>query len=219
MRGKSIIASCLAAALIVAGAGPRASRGRRARGSRAPPGIRPAPVVPFTAPNAINAWVAPGQLQGLQADYTPTGSPASGRKDFAVQVTDFGGSDLPFRGVDPMTGGVTTHGGRPFAYGPLVAGGLTFPYQLRVGGQLVRDVRLSGLTLGEIFLGQITNWNDPLITADNGRQLPWLPIIVVVHAEASGVTAQLTAYIAKQFPSLWQDYSGTPVHTEYFPIN
>ncbi|MEV4509406.1 substrate-binding domain-containing protein [Dactylosporangium sp. NPDC049525] len=208
MRGKSIIASCLAAALIAA-AVPGTARA-------AVPHQRIAGTGSSYAANAINAWVAQGQLRGLQADYTPTGS-ASGRKDFAVQVTDFGVSDLPFRGVDPMTGQRDDAQGRPYAYAPLVAGAVTFPYQLRVGGQLVRDVRLSGLTLAKIFLGQITNWNDPLITADNGRQLPWLPIIVVVHAEASGVTAQLTAYIAKQFPSLWQEYSGTSVYTEYFP--
>ncbi|WP_327008265.1 substrate-binding domain-containing protein [Dactylosporangium sp. NBC_01737] len=56
-----------------------------------------------------------------------------------------------------MTGEPDDARGRPFAYAPLVAGGLAVPYQLRVNGVLLRDLRLSGPTLAKIFLGQITN--------------------------------------------------------------
>ncbi|GAB3863524.1 phosphate ABC transporter substrate-binding protein PstS [Dactylosporangium cerinum] len=209
MRGKSIIASCLAAVLVVA-TSPGTARA-------APAHARIEGTGSTFAANALNDWVAGAQLQGLQADYTPTGS-VTGRKDFAAVASDFGVSDLPFRGRDPKTGQIDDAQGRPYAYAPLVAGALAFPYQVRIGGALVRDLRLSGLTLAKIFLGQITNWNDPQITADNaGRKLPSLPIIVVVHSEASGATAQLTAYLAKQYPSLWQQYNGTSAWTEYFP--
>ncbi|GAA3201520.1 substrate-binding domain-containing protein [Dactylosporangium siamense] len=209
MRGKSIVASCLAAVLVVAtipGTAQAAAGHARIEGTGS-----------SFAGNALNDWVARAQLQGLPADYTPTGS-ATGRRDFAAVANDFGVSDLPFRGRDPRTNQIDDAQGRPYAYAPLVAGAVAFPYQVRIGGVMVRDLRLSGLTLARIFLGQITNWNDPQITADNaGRKLPSLSIIVVVHSEASGATAQLTAYLAKQYPILWQQYYGTSAWTEYFP--
>ncbi len=44
-----------------------------------------------------------------------------------------------------------------------------------------------GETIAKIFTQQITNWNDPAITADNnGHALPSIPIIPVVHSEGSG---------------------------------
>lgn len=167
--------------------------------------------------NAITQWVADVRKQNLQVDFTATGS-ATGRKDFAAVANDFAVSDIGFRGKDPTTGQRDDAQGRAFAYLPIVAGGTSFVYQVRVGGQLVRNLRLSGLTLAKIFLGQITDWNDAQITADNnGRKLPSLPIIVVVHSEGSGSTAQFTSYLAKQYPDLWRTYSGSADFTEYFP--
>ncbi|WP_380124556.1 substrate-binding domain-containing protein [Dactylosporangium cerinum] len=169
------------------------------------------------AANGINQWVADSARQGMQVDYTPTGS-STGRKDFAATAVDFAVSDIPFQGTDPVTGQIDTNQGRPFAYLPIVAGGTSFPYQIRVNGTLVRDLRLSGRTLAKIFTNQITNWNDPAITADNGgRVLPALDIIPVVHAEGSGATWQLTAYLASQFPADWSAFSGLSRATSYFP--
>ncbi|MET7399647.1 substrate-binding domain-containing protein [Dactylosporangium sp. NPDC005572] len=169
------------------------------------------------AASALNRWVADVQRQGLQADYTPTGS-STGRRDFAALASDFAVSDLPFQGLDPLTGVNDTSQGRPFAYLPIVAGGTSFPYQIRVNGTLVRDLRLSGQTLAGIFTNQITNWNDPAITADNGgRVLPSLDILPVVHSEGSGATWHFTRYLARQFPAEWGAYTGrTPAATSYF---
>jgi phosphate transport system substrate-binding protein len=167
--------------------------------------------------NAVNQWIADVEPNGLQVIFTPSGS-AQGRKDFAYQTTDFAVSDIGYLGHDPATGDVDTSQGRAFAYLPVVAGGTAFPYQVLVGGKLVRNIRLSGLSLAKIFTNQITNWADPAITKDNnGRQLPSLPIIPVVHSEGSGSTAQFTRYLAKQYPALWQHFSGSSAPTEYFP--
>jgi ABC-type phosphate transport system substrate-binding protein len=171
------------------------------------------------AANAVQQWIADLSAQGTQLVYTASGS-AQGRKDFAFRTNDFAVSDIPFQGTDPVTGLVDTSGGRPYAYVPLVAGAVAFPYQLRVNGQLVRDLQFSGLTLAKIFTGAITNWDDPAIAADNnGRVLPSLPIIPVVHAEGAGTSAQLSAYLASQFPALWTAYnSGNPAPSEYYPM-
>ena len=169
------------------------------------------------AANAVNQWVADEAQKGVKTVFTSTGS-ATGRKDFANVITDFGVTDIGYQGTDSSTGQSDTNQGRAFAYLPIVSGGTSFPYQVRVAGQLVKNIRLSGTTLAKIFTNQITNWNDPEITSDNnGRALPSLPIIPVVHQEGSGSTAQFTLWMNSQFPSIWQPFNGGPGSTEYFP--
>ena len=169
------------------------------------------------AENAINQWIADVNAQGLQVVFTGSGS-AQGRKDYALRTTDFGISDIGYLGTDPVSGQSDTAQGRPYAYLPIVAGGTSFPYNITVAGKQINNLRLSGLTLAKIFTNAITNWDDPAITADNnGRALPSLPIIPVVHSEGSGSTYQFTAYLANQFASLWTPFNSNPNPTEYFP--
>ena len=167
--------------------------------------------------NAINQWVADVEPTGLQVVFTASGS-AQGRKDYAYRTTDFAVSDIGYLGTDPVTQQSDTSQGRAYAYLPVVAGGTAFPYQVKVGGKLVRNIRLSGETLTRIFTLKITNWNDPAISKDNnGRVLPSLSIIPVVHSEGSGSTAQFTRYLDTLFPSLWRTFFGKNGPTEYYP--
>jgi phosphate transport system substrate-binding protein len=176
------------------------------------------------AANAIDVWTAAVSSSGLQVDFTSTGS-AQGRKDFGNSTNDFGVSDIGYQGHDPLTHDVDlpcplgqSTNCRDYAYLPIVAGGTAFAYHLQIGGQLVRNLRLSGQTLAKIFTGGITSWSDQAITDDNnGRKFPPLPIIPIVHAEGSGSTAQFTTYLNNQFPSIWQGYSHTNGETEYYP--
>jgi ABC-type phosphate transport system substrate-binding protein len=173
------------------------------------------------AANAVNQWVADVASQGMQVVFTANGS-AQGRKDYANRTTDFAVSDIGYQvGVDPVTHQTDTSLGRSYAYLPIAAGGTALPYHIDVAGQLVRNLRLSGLTVAKIFTGQVTNWNDPAITRDNnGHALPNLPIVPVVHAEGAGVTYQFTRYLAKEFPAIWGPCNGgQAVATEYFPVN
>ncbi len=169
------------------------------------------------AENAVNQWVADVNSEGIQVVYTPDGD-AQGRQDFANRTSDFSVTSDGYQGVDPVTGVNDSSQGRPYAYLPIAAGGTAFPYQIRVDGQQVRTLRLSGLTLVKIFTNQITNWDDPAITRDNnGVALPSLPITPVVQSEGSGSTRQLTNYFAAEFPSIWQSYAGLSSGTEYYP--
>ncbi|MCW2498179.1 substrate-binding domain-containing protein [Jatrophihabitans sp.] len=172
------------------------------------------------AANAINQWVADVGSQGMQVVFTANGS-AQGRKDYANRTTDFGVSDIPYQGADPTTGQPDNSQHRSFAYLPVAAGGTSFPYHIQVGNSLVRNLRLSGLTLAKIFTDKITNWDDPEITADNnGRKLPSIPIIPVVHSEGAGTTAMFTEYLAREYPSVWGPCNGgKATETEYFPLN
>jgi phosphate transport system substrate-binding protein len=168
------------------------------------------------AGNAVNAWIGQVSAQGLRVTFTGTGS-AQGRQNFALGTVDYAISDIGYQGVDSRTGQNDTSS-RPYAFVPLVAGGTAFPYNISVRGQLVKNLRLSGQTLAKIFTNQITNWNDPAITADNnGQALPSIPIVPVVHSEGSGTTYQFSAYLAHDFPSLWTQFSGLTKATEYWP--
>jgi ABC-type phosphate transport system substrate-binding protein len=177
------------------------------------------------ATNAINVWVAGVTPSGLQVVFTSTGS-AQGRKDFGNSTTDFGVSDIGYQGRDSRNGDIdlpcklgSSTDCRPYAYLPIVSGGTAFAYHLEVGGNLIRNLRLSGRTLAGIFTGNIRSWDDPAITADNhGKKLPKIPVIPIVHAEGSGSSAQFTSYLDNQFPSIWRAYAPTPGMTEYFPV-
>jgi ABC-type phosphate transport system substrate-binding protein len=177
--------------------------------------------------NAVNQWIADVQAQGLQVVYTAVGS-AQGRKDFAYKTTDYAVSDIGYQGHDEVSGDTDTSQGRDYAYLPIVAGGTAFPYHVEVAGQLVRTIRLSGLTLAKIFTNQITNWNDPAIAADNNHRflvgdtvvgsLPSIPIVPVVHSEGAGTTAQFTTYLDTQYASLWRPFNDNHSgFTEYYP--
>lgn len=172
------------------------------------------------AANAVNQWVADVDAQGLKVVYTANGA-AQGRKDYANKSTDFGVTDSPYRGKDPTTGADDSPLGRSYAYLPVVAGGTSFPYHLEVGGQLIRNLRLTGETVAKIFTNKITRWNDPQITKDNnGRALPNIPIIPVVRTDGAGITNQFTTWLVSQHPGLWKECNGGKLApTDYFPLN
>lgn len=164
----------------------------------------------------VAQWISDVDANGMKITYNGAGS-SQGRKDFGQNVTDFGISEIPYQGKDEF-GAVDTAGSREFAYMPIVAGGTAFTYQVKVGGKPVKDLRLSGDTIAKIFTNKITNWNDPAISKDNnGRKLPSLTIVPVVRSDGSGTTAQFTAWLDKQFPSIWQPYFGKSGLTSYYP--
>ncbi|WP_248581260.1 substrate-binding domain-containing protein [Nocardioides sp. InS609-2] len=164
----------------------------------------------------VQQWISDVDALGMKVTYNGGGS-SQGRKNFSQNVTDFGISEIPYPGVDEF-GNADNSNGREYAYLPIVAGGTAFTYQLKIGNELVRNLRLSGETLVKIFTNQITNWNDPAIAADNnGRAFPSLPITPVVRSDGSGTTAQLTTWMDSEYGSLWQGYYGRSGYTSYYP--
>ena len=168
--------------------------------------------------NALDQWVQDVRRNGMTVSYSGVGSSA-GRRQFADGQNDFGVSEIPFQGTD--RGQPDSSPNREYAYMPIVAGGTSFMYQLRIGGQLYRGLRLSGETIAKIFAGQIRNWNDPAIRADNnGRAFPDKPIVPIVRADGSGTTAQFTRWLAMEHGDIWRGYCGCddPL-TSYYPVN
>ena len=76
---------------------------------------------------------------------------------------------------------------------PVTAGGVVLAYN--VPG-VPQGLRLSRRAYAGIFLGEIKNWNDPLIAAANpGVKLPKLTIVTVVRQDASGTTFAFTKHL------------------------
>jgi phosphate ABC transporter phosphate-binding protein len=167
--------------------------------------------------NALDQWrknVAANY--GMTVNYSGVGSSA-GRRDFIAGTVDFAVSEIPFQS-SPEDGSAPEAPTVGYAYMPIVAGGTSFMYNLKIGGKRVTNLRLSGETITKIFTGAITNWNDLAIKADNpGLAMPDKAIVPVVRSDGSGSTAQFTLWMSKQFPSLWSSYSGRSGLTSQYP--
>jgi phosphate transport system substrate-binding protein len=155
--------------------------------------------------NALDQWrrnVASNY--GITVNYAPNGS-TSGRNDFRNNQVDFAVSEIPYGLTD---GGVLDPPPTvKFGYMPIVAGGTSFMYNLKIGAKRVTNLRLSGETIVKIFTQQITKWSDPAIKADNPQlTLPDREIVPVVYSNGSGTAAQFTAWMADQYPAMWNAY-------------
>jgi phosphate transport system substrate-binding protein len=68
----------------------------------------------------------------------------------------------------------------------------------------VKNLKLNGAVLAEIYSGKITKWSDPALKKLNpGVTLPNLKIIPLHRAESSGDTFLFTSYLSAQDPSAW----------------
>jgi phosphate transport system substrate-binding protein len=85
-----------------------------------------------------------------------------------------------------------------------VAGGVVVSYNLPGAPTL----RLDGPTIAAIYLGKVTNWNDPAVAAQNpGVTLPDQDILVVHRSDGSGTTFIFTDYLSKVSPE-WKEAVG-----------
>ena len=140
----------------------------------------------FDAPAFTKWFEAYAQVDpNVKFNYQPIGSGA-GQKQLLNQTVDFGASDAPMS--DESMAGAPAK----ILHLPVVAGGVAIIYNLPGDPQL----KLDGDTLADIYLGNITNWNDPKITALNpGVNLPNLAIIPVHRSDGSGTTFIFTDYL------------------------
>ena len=153
--------------------------------------------------NALNQWIADVYSFGMRVNYAGTGS-SDGRSQFLAGTVDFAASDIPFQS-HPTDGSAPENPAQgSYAYIPVTAGGTAFMYNLTINGQRVTNLRLSGLNIAKIFTGQITNWNDPAIAADNPQlTLPAETIVPVVRSDGSGSSFQFSQWMISQYSSQW----------------
>ena len=134
---------------------------------------------------------------GVQINYQSIGS-GGGIKQVCSGTVDFGASDMPMNDDLLKTCGVK------LVHIPTVLGADVPVFN--VPG--VTDLRFSPDVLADIFLANITMWNDPRIAKDNpGAHLPDQKIIVVHRSDGSGTTFIWTDYLSK-ISKEWADGPG-----------
>ncbi len=90
---------------------------------------------------------------------------------------------------------------------PVDLGAVAVAYNAITNG--TGPLRLTGPVIARIFLGQITKWDDPAITALNpGAELPDAYITVVHRSDGSGTTYIFSNYLSEVSPA-WASAVGT----------
>jgi phosphate transport system substrate-binding protein len=124
---------------------------------------------------------------GVEVNYQSIGS-GGGIRQVTSGLVDFGASDMP------MTDDMLSQSKIKLIHIPTVLGADVPAFN--VPG--VTDLKFSGSTLADIFLGKISTWADPAIAKDNpGVKLPDQKIIVVHRSDGSGTSFIWTDYLTK----------------------
>ena len=126
---------------------------------------------------------------GRAINYQSIGS-SGGIKQIKAKTVDFGATDDPMKGEEVEAGGMVQF--------PAVMGGVVAVYNNESLGIPSGTIKLNGPVLADIFMGKITNWNDPKISALNPTiKFPYQNITVAHRADGSGTTAVFTDYLAE----------------------
>ena len=134
----------------------------------------------------------------VQINYQSIGS-GGGIRQLTNQTVFFGASD------GPMTNEQLGAAPGKILHFPTVLGGVVPVYNIP---GVSAELKFSGTTLADIFLGKITKWNDKAIAAENaGVSLPATDIAVVHRSDGSGTTYIFCDFLAKVSPE-WKTKVG-----------
>jgi len=164
----------------------------------------------FPAPIYLE-WIAE-YTSNVQPDvsinYQSIGS-GGGVEQFIGQQTNFGGSDA-FLTDEELAAATAARGCEP-VHIPTVFGAVAVGYNLEGVDKLI----LSGPVLADIFLGNITSWDDPAVADLNpGMSLPSEDIIVAHRSDGSGTTSIFTTYL-NDVSKQWADEVGHGKEVEW----
>ena len=131
----------------------------------------------------------------VQFNYQAIGS-GGGIKQVTSKTVDFGATDGPMT-MDQMTQAP----GRIYHI-PMVMGAVAVAYNIP---GVEKGLKLTPEILAGIYLGKITQWNDPKITEQNpGVNLPGSSIVVAHRSDGSGTSFIFTDYLS----SVSSDWKG-----------
>lgn len=134
---------------------------------------------------------------GAKINYQSIGS-GGGIAQIKAGTVDFGSSDKPLPPEELAEAGLAQF---PSAIGGVVP-------VVNVEGIEAGKLRLTGPLIADIFLGKVTQWNDPAIAALNpGVALPDGKINVVHRSDGSGTTFNWVNYLSKVSPE-WKEKVG-----------
>ncbi|WP_374109915.1 phosphate ABC transporter substrate-binding protein PstS [Pelomonas sp. CA6] len=141
----------------------------------------------FPAPIYAKWADAYNKATGVRINYQSVGSGA-GIRQIKAKTVDFGASDAPLKDDELAKDGLVQF--------PTVIGGVVPVVNIK--GIAPGQIKLTGQVLGDIYLGKITKWNDPALTALNpGVALPDAAIAPVRRADGSGTSFLFTNYLSK----------------------
>jgi len=139
-------------------------------------------------------------------NYQSIGS-SGGIRQIKAKTVTFGASDAPMKGEELDREGLIQF--------PAIIGG-TVPI-VNLDGFKPGELRITGPVMADVFMGNITKWNDPKLTALNpGKSLPDQPITVVHRADGSGTTFNWTDYLATVSKE-WADRMGRGPAVKWIP--
>jgi len=125
------------------------------------------------------------KIEKVGLNYQSIGS-SGGLRQIRAKTVTFGASDAPVTGAQLEKDGMVQF--------PVILGGVV-PI-VNIDGFKQAELKLTGPVLADIYMGTITNWNDPKIAALNpGKKLPNQSITVVHRADGSGTTFIFTDYL------------------------
>lgn len=128
---------------------------------------------------------------GNKVSYTATSS-GKGRASFAAGTDDFAGSDSIYGPTEAARGA--------YKVIPVIGGPVAIVFN--VAG--VSSLRLDGATVGKIFDGTITKWNDAAIAKLNPKaSLPDKNFVVVYRSSNSGTTQNVQNYLQESIGGVW----------------
>jgi phosphate transport system substrate-binding protein len=124
----------------------------------------------------------------VQINYQSIGS-GGGIRQVLNGTVDFGASD------GPMTDEQLAQSKTKILHVPTVLGAVVPAYNVPgISG----EIKFTPEALAGIFLGKITNWNDPALAKVNpGVNFPNQPIIVIYRSDGSGTTFIFSDYLSK----------------------
>ncbi|PJI98190.1 phosphate ABC transporter substrate-binding protein (PhoT family) [Acidovorax sp. 69] len=151
------------------------------------------------------SWAkAYAKTTGSRVDYEPVGSSA-GMKKIQQQAVGFGATDVYPPEKDLIENGLIALPVAITGISPIV----NLPKVQNA------QLRLTGDVLSRIFMGEISRWNAPEITALNPEvSLPDMPIKVVVRADGSGTTYNFADYLGKVSPK-WKSAYGAKTSIQW----
>jgi len=139
----------------------------------------------------------------VQVNYQSIGSDG-GIRQVTEATVDFGASDMPM--TDEQLKEAETKLKTKVFNLPTVLGADVPAYNIP---GVTGEVKFTPDVLAGIFLGRISNWNDPAIAKDNpGVKFPNQEIVVVHRSDGSGTTFIFTDYLSK-VSSEWKSGPGS----------
>ena len=195
-RGLALIAAALLALLTVSAAGARTAKSTDTTITGAGSSL----VAPL-----VSQWIQPvGHAFGYTLQYSSVGSGA-GIAAITSRTVDFGASDAP---LTPDQAAAC----KGCVQIPWALSATTLSYN--VPGT-PNDLHLTGPVIAGIYLGQITNWNDPQIKKLNPKvSLPDLKITPVFRSDGSGDTYAFTDYLSR-VSGTWKSKVGNATSVQF----